>query len=676
MIEYQPRGASRRRWFRCLKDLLGKGTFIFLFSLASAAQQPDLSEMSLEDLLNLEITTVGKREQKLTQVPAAVYMITQEDIRRSGATNIPDVLRLVPGVEVAQIDDSNWAVSIRGFNYRSSNKLLVLIDGRTVYYPTYSNVFWDVQDTLMDDIERIEVIRGPGASLWGANAVNGVINIVTKHAKNTEGGLITAGGGNYDKAFTAGRYGGRIGELGHYRIYGKYGLRNHLVTSSGTSLLTGQPDLIRGGFRSDWNLPGTNRFTVQGDLYQGSTPQAVYRSPFLRVPTLAANDLTVSGGDLLMRWTRSAGGSETALQAYYDRSRHPDLWLTQFHEVFDLDFQQQLHLENHDILWGGGFRNTRQASAGIFELSLSPSGRNLRLLSAFLQDDFSLIANRLRLTAGARLEHNGFTGLEVQPTVRLLWTPSPRQAAWAAVSRAVRTPSVWESAVNMNIADVPLPDGTPMWSVVSKAEHLRSEELLAYEIGYRAQPVRQVSLDLALFFQHYNHLSGISVGEPYFALTPSPRLVIPMLVSNRLIGNIYGAEISSTYSPLPVWKLTGSYSWLRQITRSPAAEINAFPGMDGDNPRHQFQIHSYWTLPHHLEADTGLYFVGALPAQGVDQYARWDVRLGWRPTHSLELSIGGQNLLDKTHYEFNPVGDYIVPGKVERSVYGRLTWHF
>ena len=657
-------------------EIFRLGIAVFLYSLTCAAQQTDLSEMSLEDLLNVEITTVGKRQQRMSQIPAAVYVITQEEIRRSGAINIPDALRLVPGVEVAQIDDSNWAISIRGFNYRSSNKLLVLIDGRAVYYPTYSNVFWDVQDTLMEDIERIEVIRGPGASLWGANAVNGVINIVTKHASSTEGGLITAGGGSYDQAFTAGRYGGRIGELGHYRIHGKYSLRDHLVVPPNGTLLTGQPDFMRGGFRADWRLPGTNQLTVQGDLYRGSTPQGVYRSPFLRTPITINNDLTTNGGDVLLRWTRGTGRWETVLQTYYDRSRHPDLLLTQSHEVLDFDFQQQLHLEKHDILWGAGFRNTRQKSDGGFELSLNPSGRNIRLFSTFLQDEISLLRNRLRLTAGARLEHNGFTGLEVQPTLRVLWTPNSRQAVWASVSRAVRTPSIWESAVNMNITDVPLPDGTPMWSVVSKAERLRSEELLAYEVGYRAQPVRQASLDFALFFQHYNYLSGISVREPYFAFTPYPHLVVPMAVSNLLTGNIYGAEISSTYSPLALWKLTGSYSWLRQITRSPAAEINAFPGMDGDNPRHQFQIHSYLSLPHNLEADTGLYYVGALPAQAVEHYARWDFRFGWRPARSLELSVGGQNLLSESHYEFNPVGDYIIPGKVERSAYGRLTWHF
>jgi len=667
--------ANAASWFEPGVKLLFA---VLVCTLAAAAQEADLSKLSLEDLMNIEITTVGKRPQRMSQVPAAVYVITQADIRRSGATNIPDVLRLVPGMEVAQIDNTNWAISIRGANSISSNKLLVLIDGRSVYYPTYSNVFWDVQDTVLEDVERIEVIRGPGASLWGANAVNGVINIVTKKAADTEGALLTVGGGNYDRGFGAVRYGGELGTFGHYRAFSKFSLRDNVVQLPAFPL-DGQSRMVRGGFRTDLNLPGESHLTLQGDAYQGVSPQAVYRSVLIRGPLVIDHDLRVDGGDLLLRWKRRlAGGSETALQVYYDRSRHPDILLTQFHEVVDFDFQHHLPLERHDILWGGGFRNTRQAGQGTWELSLNPSGRRLWLLGAFLQDEITLARNRLVLTAGAKLERNDYSGLEVQPTIRLLWNPNQRQSLWASVSRAVRLPSVWDNAVAMNMASAPLPNGLPTVATLSKNSKFRPEELLAYEAGYRVQPAKRLTFDLAAFFQRYNHLCTLLQTEPLFSFTPAPHVTIPHILTNLRDGNVYGFELSSTYAPLAFWKLSGSYSYLQQITRStaPGQIVFSFPGQDGDNPRNQFQLHSYLTLPHSLEADSSAYFVGTLAGQAVDRYTRLDARLGWRPTHRLELSLGAQNLLDASHYEFRPYWEYLASGKVERSYYGRLTWHF
>jgi iron complex outermembrane recepter protein len=652
---------------------------VCVLAITCVAQQTDISELSLEDLMNIEVTTVGKREQRLSQIPAAVYVITQDEIRRSGATNIPDALRLVPGIEVAQIDNTNWAISIRGANSISSNKLLVLIDGRSVYYPTYSNVFWDVQDTVLEDIDRIEVIRGPGASLWGANAVNGVINIVTKRAEDTQGALVSAGGGNYDHAFGAVRYGGAIGNAGHYRAFSKFSLRDNLVPLP-ASLLDGQSRMLRGGFRADLNLSAENSLTLQGDIYQGVSPQAVYGSVLTRSPLVTKDDLSVDGGNVLLRWKRRLrGGSDTAIQVYYDRSRHPDILLTQFHEVLDFDFQHHLRFERQDILWGGGFRNTRQASQGTWELSLNPSGRRLSLFGGFFQDEIALVRNRLTLTTGVKVERNDYSGVEVQPTLRLLWTPTQRQSVWASVSRAVRLPCVWDKAIVMTIPDYPLPDGTQTFATLSKNASLRSEELLAYELGYRAQPAKRLSLDVAGFFQRYNHLTTLLQNEPFFSITPSPpHVTIPHVLSNLRNGNTYGVEISSNYTPLDWWKISGSYSYLRQITHNiaPGKIVYSFPNQDGDDPRNQFQLHSYLTLPHSLEVDTGLYYVGALVGQGVQSYRRLDARLGWRPNHSLELSVGAQNLLEASHYEFKPYWEYLASGKIERSFYGRLTWHF
>lgn len=293
-----------------------------------------------------------------------------------------------------------------------------------------------------------------------------------------------------------------------------------------------------------------------------------------------------------------------------------------------------------------------------------------------MQDDLTLVANRLVLTAGTRLEHNDFTGLEVQPTVRLLWTPSPRRSAWASVSRAVRTPSIWKSAIDMNVADEPLPDGTLLWTNISKAEHLRSEVVLAYEAGYRTQALDKLAFDVAAFYQRYRHISSISLGEPYFSPLPAPHVIAPMQVSNLLNARTYGAEITSTFTPYPRWKLVGSYSWLRQITDAPPPDVFVFAGGDGDNPNHQFQVHSYLSLPHSPEMDTGIYHVGRLAVQPDSGYTRWDLRLGWRPKPSLELSVNGRNLLATPHYEFMTPNEVLVAGKVKRAVYGKVTWRF
>ena len=663
---------------RILRALL----FVLIFLAGNSVAQErtsELADMSLEELLNVRITTIGRKQQELRHIPAAVYVITQEEIRRSGATSIPDLLRLVPGADVAQIDNKTWALSIRGFSSMSNNKLLVLIDGRSVYYPTFSNIFWNAQDVVLEDVQRVEVIRGPGASLWGSNAVNGVINIVTKNAKDTEGTLVSAGGGTFDQAFGSGRYGGKLGSAAYYRVFGKYSLRDNLVDLPGNGPLEGRTQMTHGGFRTDWKLGDANSFTVQGDLSQGASPQAGYLSVFTRQPVIVNNHLDLSGGDLLTRWThRLAGGSETAFQVYYDRSRRPDILLSQFHEVVDFDFQHHLPLGRHDLLWGGGFRNTRQASQGTWELSLVPSGRDLRLFSGFLQDEITLVPDRLTMTAGARLENNDYSGFEVQPTLRFMWTPRPRQAAWASVSRAVRLPAIWDNAASMNMWTAPLPDGTPVLATLSKNLDSRSEEVLAYELGYRAQPTKNLSLDAAGFWQHYDHLCGLLQTAPFPALNPlPPHLVVPHQVSNLMSGNNYGVELSSTYTPNSFWKLTGSYSFLRQITGGPSSlPLFSFPGQDGDNPRHQFQLHSYFTLPYNLETDTALYYVGALPGQTVQNYTRLDMRLGWRPRRDLELSIVGQRLTQAPQYEFQPFWEYVVSGKRGREFYGKATWRF
>jgi iron complex outermembrane recepter protein len=467
----------RRLWFALL--------VILLVSRALSAQQrpPDLAELSLEDLMNVRVTSAAKKEQALSQTPAAVYVITGEDMRRSGITTLPDALRLAPGVDVAQLSSDTWAVSIRGFNGLHSNKLLVLIDGRSVYSSVFSGVLWNKEDLMLEDVERIEVIRGPGAALWGANAVNGVINIITKSAHETQGGLLTLGGGMYDRGLGQARYGSSDGHNLDYRLYGKYFNRNSLGGVANVYQGSGW-DMTRGGFRADWNPATHDTLIAEGSIYRGETGELAYQI----IPPMAflgpAPLVDSNGGDLLLRWKHTlAGGAEMAWQAYYDRTHQGNFVFGQNENVFDLDFQHHVPLAGrHDVIWGGGFRSTqvRSTQANFTTASIQPD-TDLHLFSAFVQDEIALVPQRLWVTAGSRFEHNDYTGWEVQPSLRLLYKLQPHQA----VSRAVRTPSVYEESIQM---PVPLAPGVPIPATLVGNPNLSSESLLAYELGYRVNP--------------------------------------------------------------------------------------------------------------------------------------------------------------------------------------------
>ncbi len=423
---------------------------------------PDVTAMSMEDLMNMKVTSVSKRTQKVADAAAAIFVITQEDIRRSGATSIPEALRLAPGLEVARIDQNKWAIGSRGFNGRFDNKLLVLIDGRSVYTPLFSGVYWNIQDVLLEDIDRIEVIRGPGATLWGANAVDGGINIITKPAASTQSAIVKAGAGTEERGSGSVRYGGKMGDDTHYRIYGKYfdwGPSNY--ASGGTA--HDAWDAIRGGFRADWTPAGSNSLTVQGDIYRSHYDETL-TVPNLTGPNYSStfpNDGEYSGGNILARWNHTTEGGSMSLQAYYDNTTTVDHMLFEDHQnIFDIDFQDGFHAGNHQqFLWGLGYRSILDHNHSSFTVSLQPNQVNLNQFSAFVQDEISLVDNRLRLTLGTKLEHNTFTGFEVEPNARLLWNLSPKQSVWTAVSRAVRTPALTEHGLRLNSAVIP--PGTP-----------------------------------------------------------------------------------------------------------------------------------------------------------------------------------------------------------------------
>ena len=657
-----------------------------LLSLTASAQTqkttPDLGETSLEALMNMEVTSASKKQEKLSQTAAAIYLITQEGIRRSGATSIPEVLRMVPGLDVAHIDANKWAISARGFNEQFADKMLVLIDGRRVYTPLFSGVYWDVQDSLLEDIDRIEVIRGPGATLWGANAVNGVINIITKQAKDTQGTLVTAGGGNQERGFGAVRYGGKLGDRGHYRFFAKYFNRDAFDQSPGDDAVDGW-NILREGFRTDWKVTDQDSLSVQGDFYNGSAGVTVPGVVSLSPPTTGSLDdrTHLVGGNLLGRWHRAfSDRSDTTLQMYYDRANRRDILLGEVRHTIDLDFDHHLAVGNrHDILWGIGYRFTADRTTGSLTFSFNPSSRGDNLYSAFVQDEINLVPARLRLTLGTKLEHNNYSGLEIQPNIRLLWTPHPHHAVWAAVSRAIETPSREEANARINKAAFVRADGTTRLVSEFGNPRLPAEAVLANEFGYRAQLSRRLSLDLATFYNVYANLHTDERGVPFFEDSPPPRhRVLPIFLANNMHGETHGMEIAPKWNVTGRWTLSTGYTQLQtHLHVDPSSKDSSLPKEEaGSSPRHQLHLRSYLNLPHDLEFDTAVYYVSHLSNFGVPAYTRLDCRLGWRPTESVEITIAGQNLLDKRHPEFGSTRQFANATLVKRSVYGKLTWRF
>ena len=604
-------------------------------------------DLTLEQLVNVQVTSVSKKQTDLRTSPAAIYVITQEDIRRSGLTSIPELLRMVPGLDVARIDATHWAISARGFNTQFSNKLLVLIDGRSVYTPEFGGVYWSVEDMPLEDIDRIEVIRGPGATLWGANAVNGVINIITKSAKDTQGGLLSATYGTEDRPSSTVRYGGKLGTNLFYRAYVKYFNREGFKDTSGAA--ENNSDATRGGLRLDWKPSDINRLTLQGDYYRSDASEALLTPPPVTTTTFTGHN---AGRNILSHWTHDfSETSQLTLQMYYDYLEQGDSPITVRDDTYDVDLQHRFALgDRQDIVWGLGYRYQHEGSATNFFVSSTPPVTHQTVLSAFVQDEIAIVQDRLHLTIGSKFEHNDFTGFEIEPSARLAWTPTEKQTVWAAISRAVRTPtSVDLSILNNQSA-----------SVVGNT-NFKSEELLAYELGYRVKPTKQVSFDVAAFYNVYDRLE----------------LVNPLTAENKQRGETYGAEFMTEWQATAHWKWTASYTLLQMHINpnTPGSSIN------NDSPQNQFQIRSYLDLPHNVELNGAVYYVDQIsPAEGLSEerippYVRLDLGLTWRPTKSLEIGIWGQNLLDGQHPEFTRENNSAIT-EIPRSVVGRITWRF
>ncbi|HKY09819.1 MAG TPA: TonB-dependent receptor [Candidatus Binatia bacterium] len=656
-----------------LQKRIGLSLFALFFAASSiaAAQglSPSLKQLTLEQLMDLEITSVTKKEQKVSDTAAAIYVITQEEIRRSGVTTVAEALRLAPGVTVSRLDGNSWAVGIRGFASAFSRAVLVLVDGRSVYTPLFAGVYWEVQDTLLEDIERIEVIRGPGGTIWGANAVNGVINIITKNAADTQGLLLTGGGGSEEKGFGGLRYGGKIGENFTYRLYGKGFRRDGQFTPRLRDVddwQTGQ-----GGFRADWNVGQRDKLTFQGDLYEGRAGMRDLVSRFTAAPfsRIVEEDVVLSGANLLGRWTRHlATASDLALQIYYDTTyrREP-----RFHErrnTFDLDFQHRFNLSGrHDLIWGLGYRYTRGDTDSVPTLVISPENRTDHLFSAFLQDEIMLVRDRLRLTIGSKFEHNDYTGFEAQPSIRLLWTPTDDQSVWAAISRAVRTPS----RIDSDVAASSAPDPTlPFFGRLLGNKDFESEKTITYELGYRIQPTGRLYLDIAGFYSRYDDLFSVEARAPF--LEPGPRLIIPFQFDNKFKGEGYGVEIAGDWRWLDWWRWRLAYTYLQlHLTkkRGSTDTVTEAP-TEGGSPHNQVSLTTFMNLPGNLELDGIFRYIDNLPGQNIGRYFNLDVRLGWHVIKNVDLSVVGQNLLAGHHAE-GASGT-----QVQRGIYTKATWRW
>ncbi|MGH8056114.1 MAG: TonB-dependent receptor plug domain-containing protein [Candidatus Entotheonellia bacterium] len=599
--------------------------------------------MTLEELVTIEISSVSKKAEPLSDAAAAVYVITQQDIRRYGATSIPEILRLAPNLQVARLDSNRYAITARGFNSTSSNKLLVLIDGRSVYTPLFSGVFWDVQDVFLEDIERIEVISGPGGTLWGSNAVNGVINIITRHTRNTTGGLLNIDAGTEELGAGV-RYGGKISDEATYRIYAKGFDRENTVTASGT----GVKDSWRKGqlgFRMDWGR-ASDALMLQGDLYGGSIDQPVN------------DDRKISGGNVLARWNRTLqGGSALQVQAYFDKTRR--IFPGSFGEVLDTyDIEAQHRFKwgaQHEIVWGGGYRWSEDDVTNSAALAFLPTSRSLSLANIFLQDSIPL-TERLELTVGVKLEHNTYTGLEVQPSGRLGWKLRDNALLWAAVSRAVRTPSRLDR-------DLFVPGSAPFQ--IAGGPDFTSETLIAYEIGYRMEPVPEASFSISMFYNVYDELRSIEA-----AAGGGP----PSVFDNKMEGETYGVEVWGSYRVRNWWKLSAGFNYLQEDLRFKPDSRDTF-GVQaaGNDPTYQLSLRSTMTPVDYLEVDLALRSIDRLPNPDVPGYVALDGRIGWKVSKLVELSLIGFNLLDRRHPEFGAA-----PGRSEqeRSVYLKMRWSF
>jgi iron complex outermembrane recepter protein len=663
----------------------GRSAFAALLLLGSAGlaaaqdkkpQDPkrDLTELSLEELIDLPVTTASRHEQRLQDVPAAVSVIRGDDIRRTGVRSLPDALRMVPGVQVANIDANKWAISIRGFQDRFSNKIQVLVDGRSVYSPTFSGVHWDTQDTFLEDVERIEVIRGPGGTVWGANAVNGVINIITKKAKDTQGGLVYAGAGTEERGFGGARYGGQAGDDVYYRAWAKYFNRDEAHKGDDEWWQA------RGGFRTEWAASDRTTLTLMGEIYEGKAGvSATYAAAPPVYQVLSDHPYDEEGGHLVALLDhRLSDTASLQLQVNYtdqvfktdifgERRQTLDFYLTHHFQLF----------EGNDVTWGAAYRWTQDDIREAFAVAMDPSSETDDVVSLFLQDEIRVVKDLLWLTLGCRVEHNDYVGLEYQPNARLSFRPHERHLFWAGYGRATRTPSRAEHDVRINAAVIP---GAPdTYISVFGNDDLRSERIDAFELGWRMTPVDSLNLDLTGFHNRYHHLGSTEPAGAFLEFTPGPpHVVVAQEFGDKYDARTWGFEAAATWQVMKELRVYAAYTLLLMNLdpQSSSQDAGTENATERGNPTNQAYLRLTLDPVKDVEVDLIGRYVNSLGADETPSYIEADVRIGWRFTERAVLALVGTNLLHDEHKENPTSGLNEQFREIERGFYASVTFQF
>ncbi len=639
---------------------------LFLFS----AKADDKEERGSS--FNPEIFSLSKKKESAFDAPSATYILSSEDIRRSGATSIPEALRMVPGLQVARIDGNKWAITARGFNRQFSNKLLVMIDGRTVYTTLFSGVFWDIQDYIIEDIDRIEVVKGPGGTIWGSNAVNGVINVITKNAAQTQGVYVSQIVGNQDKSITEARYGKETANKNSYRLYVKKAVREGLDKYNDKQNNKDGIKQDRSGFRYDISSIKDSEISIHGDIFSGVA------SKYYSLNTPTQNNKNSHGGNLVANWNKKLSNkSSFILNGYFDYDQFKIPVLNRSAQTLDFDFQHFYDFsKNNQFIWGVGYRQifdkiNSNSVDGKTPLKYSNNYRNDQWFSSFIQDKMALIPDKLYLTIGSKFEKNDFNGFSYQPNARIAYYPNRKQTIWASVSKSIRTPTRGESDVTIKDADsgLVLNQGSPKFGV---------EQLIAYETGYRIKPNNKTSIDATTFYNQYSKLRT-------FESTPAGPTA-----ANLGYGESYGFEITGKLQVANNWKLEANYDHLElnlHLKNGSTDNLTILGNSDnlenteGQSPHNQFKIKSFYSITPKIEFDNIFYYVSGLKkgitntSRGIPSYFRFDTRVGYLATRNFDLSVGIQDLLNQTHSEFKKAL-YNNQTLVGRTFYGKIVWQY
>jgi iron complex outermembrane receptor protein len=659
--------------FVCTTGLIGGSP-----ALAGQAPPVNLGEISLEELLTITVTSAGKKRQLITETSAAIYVITADDIRRNNASTITEVLRQVPGILVARMATGEWSISIRGFNDNHANKLLVLMDGRTLYSSLYTGVEWDVHDTMIEDIDRIEIVRGPGAALWGANAVNGVINIITKPAADTRGGLVAYQVGTFERSSIAARYGGSIGKAAQYRLFSKHFTRPSLEDGSGDTPYGGWNSFRHGG-RLDWSPSANDQITLSGEWSVSNLRELDTEITSLTAPfesEVQEHDKTKTGF-LLTRWNRKrSNGSEFDVRFFYNRDHQSDVLghdRNQSLETADLEFNNHLRVfGRHDLVWGGGVRQVRDTVKPVFNTWFAPESHRAVTYNGFVQDEVALRQGSIRLTGGSKFEWNSFSKFEVQPTARLLWAPTATQSVWTAASRAVRVPSR-EEHNQFELEEIAENgDGDVEYELLVASPAFTPEKLTSYEVGYRFVKAGHVSFDVASFYNVYDDLRTIERADGFFTTAPIRGVMVPLVRANNAYGRVLGAEVTAFWTVNDVLQFSGNYTRLHmRLHAKPGSSDEDATAAEGLNAKNLVYFRTYADLPRQLDFAAELRYVGAIPGEEIPAYVEANLHLSRVMRAGLRLNLTVDNLLHRRHGEWN--GGGLVQSRAFRA---GLAWTF